>query len=167
MPWHYYYPLILLLLPPLQNATHEQQQTCFGGGQFPQNSGVEGDNGELVDLPRELRKIKDNVFDFQDELEAKLVKPGFPYLPVVIDPKTRKARLRITSGAHNTITRRYSDVFNTRWASGTCAIADGTNAFIQEASNYQTQTRHCPLGKKQVRAHRWNPGAKESGYPST
>ena len=52
----------------------------------------DSEDGELVDLPKELRQLKDKTFAFQDELEAELVKHGFQDLSVVIDPKSRKAR---------------------------------------------------------------------------
>ena len=92
----------------------------------------DSEDGELGDLPKELRKLKNQTFEFQDELEAELVKRGFPDLPVVIDPKSRKARLRMTSGAHDKVTNRYTRRFNKNWGDDIWGVAvDGsTNVFI-------------------------------------
>lgn len=100
---------------------------------------------ELVDLSKELRQLKDKTFDFQDELEAELVKRGFPDLPVVIDPKSRKARLRLTAGAHDKVTNRCTRLFNKKWGDDAWGVAvDGsTNVFIQALPNHK-ETRRKP-----------------------
>ena len=105
----------------------------------------DSEDGELVDLPKELRKLKDKTFDFQDELKAEMVKRGFPDLPVVIDPKSRKARLRMTSGAHDKVTNRYTRLFNKKWGDDVWGVAvDGsTNVFIQALPN-RKETRRKP-----------------------
>ena len=105
----------------------------------------DSEDGELVDLPKELRRLKDKTFDYLDELEAELVKRGFPDLPVVIDPKSRTARLRITSGAHDKVTDRYTRLFNKEWGDDVWGVAvDGsTNVFIQALPNHK-ETRRQP-----------------------
>ena len=105
----------------------------------------DSEDGELVDLPKEVRKLMNQTFEFQDELEAKLVKLGFPDLPVVIDPKSLKARLRMTSGAHDDVTDEYARKFNKEWGKDEWGVAvDGsTNIFIQALPGHK-ETRRKP-----------------------
>lgn len=86
----------------------------------------DSDAGEFGDLPKELRKLKNQTFEFQDDLEAELVKRGFPDLPVVIDPKSKKPRLRTTTGAHDDITDLFTNDFNLLWGKNTWARAAKT-----------------------------------------
>lgn len=90
------------------------------------------EDGELVDLPTELKRLNHRTFEFQDELELELLKRGFPDLPAVLDTKGR-ARLRMPSGAHNRVTDKYTRGFNSNWGKDRWGVAiDGsTNIFIQ------------------------------------
>lgn len=60
------------------------------------------------------------------------MKRGFPDLPVVLDTRGR-ARLRMTCGAHDTVTDEYAREFNNIWGKNRWGVAiDGsTNVFIQ------------------------------------
>eukprot|EP00977_Amphora_coffeiformis_P001975 scaffold374_cov160-Amphora_coffeaeformis.AAC.12 len=68
----------------------------------------EGDSGdeEMANLPAELSGLNNRTYEFPDDLEADLKNRAFPDLFFVLDPKTRKPRLRTTTGAHDKITIR-------------------------------------------------------------
>ncbi|CAB9519037.1 Inherit from opiNOG: protein Hydra magnipapillata [Seminavis robusta] len=63
---------------------------------------------EELELPTELRGLKeeDTEFEFEEDLEEELRSRGFTDLPVVLDPKSGKARLRMPTGAHNQLTSK-------------------------------------------------------------
>ena len=77
----------------------------------------EGDSEdeELVDLPAELSGLNNKTYEFLDDLEQDMKNHGFPDLFVVLDPKTRKPRLRMTTGAHDKITDSFAREFNEHW----------------------------------------------------
>jgi hypothetical protein len=91
-------------------------------------------------LPHGLRRIRDWTFKSQHELEEELVKRGFPDLPVEVHPKSGKAYLKITSGAHDEITSYYAGLFNDDYKP-TWGVASTTNVFMQPGA---TQTRRKP-----------------------
>ena len=94
----------------------------------------EGDSGdeELVDLPTELSGLNNKTYEFLDDLEGDLKNLGFPDLFVVLDPKTRKPRLRMTTGAHDKITDSFTREFNEDWGKNRWgAASESTNVFIQ------------------------------------
>ena len=86
---------------------------------------------EDVELPKELRGLTGRVFRYEEELEAELLSRGFSDLPVVLDPITGKARLRIPSGAHNTLTTEYAKFFEDDWKRVAAVTNSDNNVFIQ------------------------------------
>jgi hypothetical protein len=87
---------------------------------------------ELVDLPEELSGLSSKTYDHLDDLELDLIKHGFPDLPVVLDPKSGKARLRMTSGAHDDVTDEFTNEFNVCWGKNRWGRAsESTNIFTQ------------------------------------
>ena len=93
--------------------------------------GASGDE-ELVDLPAELSGLSNKTYEFLDDLEQDMKNHGFPDLFVVLDPKTRKPRLRITTGAHDKITDSFAREFNEHWGKNRWgAASESTNVFIQ------------------------------------
>jgi hypothetical protein len=104
----------------------------------------EDSNSELVDLPKELSGLASKTYDFRDELDADLKHHGFPDLRVVVDPKSKKARLRMPSGAHIEVTDLYTRWFNNKWGKGRWGVAcENTNIFIQ-ALRDRSETRREP-----------------------
>jgi hypothetical protein len=112
--------------PWLEDLEVARKEEGFG------SAGLESDDDpDLHDLPKELRGLRDQAFEFEDELQSLLVSRGFGDLSVVLDPNTKKARFRMTSGAHDEVTREYTADFNEDWK-GLAKAADGTcNIFIQ------------------------------------
>ncbi|KAG7369636.1 hypothetical protein IV203_027382 [Nitzschia inconspicua] len=100
------------------------------------DDGAEDDSdfGDYTELPKELRGLKDRTFEFEEELEAELVSRGFEDIPVILDPSTGKARLRMTTGAHNLVTNRYVKKFERIWGGQATAVDGTTNVFIQPAA---------------------------------
>lgn len=90
--------------------------------------------GDYSELPKELRGLKDRTFEFEEELEAELVSRGFEDIPVILDPSTGKARLRMTTGAHDKVTNRYVKKFEMIWQGQATAVDGTTNVFIQPAA---------------------------------
>ena len=100
--------------------------------EYPVDSDSDGDDDpDLHGLPSELRGLRDKTFEFEDELHSLVVSRGFGDLDIILDPKTKKARFRMTSGAHDEVTGVYTNAFNEDWR-GIAAAHDGTcNIFIQ------------------------------------
>lgn len=94
----------------------------------------DSDYGDYAELPKELRGLKDRTFEFEEDLEAELVSRGFEDIPVILDPRTGKARLRITTGAHDKVTNRYVKKFEKIWEGQATAVDGTTNVFIQPAA---------------------------------
>ncbi|KAL3915226.1 MAG: hypothetical protein SGILL_005747 [Bacillariaceae sp.] len=90
--------------------------------------------GDYSELPTELVGLKDRTFEFEEELEAELVSRGFEDIPVILDPSTGKARLRVTTGAHDKVTNRYVKKFEMIWQGRATAVDGTTNVFIQPAA---------------------------------
>lgn len=86
---------------------------------------------EEVELPKELRGLKDKQFKFEEDLEAELWSRGFPDLPVVLDPTSGKARLRMPTGAHNKLTSEYAKLFDTDWSGVASVVNSDNNVYIQ------------------------------------
>ena len=105
----------------------------------PRRSGIESDEAESEDysfteeleLPTELRGLKDKEFKFEECLEAELRSRGFPDLPVVLDPKSGKARLRMPTGAHNKVTSLNAKAFDASWDGVASVVNSGNNVYIQ------------------------------------
>ena len=93
------------------------------------------DYGDYSELPKELRGLKDRTFEFEEELEAELVSRGFEDIPVILDPSNGKARLRITTGAHDLVTNMYVKKFEKIWDGQATAVDGSTNVFIQPAAH--------------------------------
>ena len=97
-----------------------------------EHDGSDSEDGELVDLPKELSDLLAKTYDFLDELDADLNSRGLDDLPVVIDPKSKKPRLRMTSGAHNKVVGKYIRAFDRCWGKNRWGVATGkTNIYIQ------------------------------------
>ena len=92
-------------------------------------------NDYIAPLPKELRKLRPITFRSQNQLEEELIKRGFSDLTVEVHPKTGKAHLKITSGAHDAVTSYYAGLFNDDykplWG---VAVAGSTNVFMQPTS---------------------------------
>ena len=73
---------------------------------YQEHDSGDSEDGELVDLPKELSDLASKANDFLDELDANLESRGLSNLFVVIDPKSKKPRLRMTS-AHDRETEMY------------------------------------------------------------
>jgi hypothetical protein len=108
-------------------AKGEREQSCEG-----EEDEVGEEDDELVDLPAELSGLSNKTYGHLDDLELDLIERGFPDLPVVLDPKSGKARLRMTSGAHDKVTDEYTHEFNKLWGKDRWGRAsESTNVFIQ------------------------------------
>ena len=99
---------------------------------------------DLEDLPKELSDLANKTYDFRDELDADLIRRGFGDLPVVIDPKSKKPRLRMTSGAHNMVTREYTKAFNQEWGKNRWGVADQNTNILIQALPGRLETRRQP-----------------------
>jgi hypothetical protein len=84
-----------------------------------------------VELPKELRGLKDKEFKFEEDLETELRGRGFPDLPVVLDPTSGKARLRMAIGAHNKLTSEYAKLFDKDWSGVASVVNSDNNVYIQ------------------------------------
>ena len=86
---------------------------------------------EEVELPKELRGLKEKSFQFEEELEEELRSRGFPDLPVVLDPTSGKARLKMPTGAHNKVTSEYAQLFSDDWKGIASVVNSDNNVYIQ------------------------------------
>lgn len=85
---------------------------------------------EELALPKELRGLKEKVYEFEEDLESELRDRGFPDLPVVLEPKSGKARIRMPTGAHNKVTKEYVKFFEGAWKGQASAVNSDNNIYI-------------------------------------
>ena len=101
---------------------------------------------EELELPKELWGLRDNIFEFEEDLELELWRRGFPDLPVVLDPENGRARLRMPTGAHNQVTSEYAEFFKSVWKGTACVINSDNNVYIDvQQSGRKIYTREPDL----------------------
>lgn len=91
-------------------------------------------NDYIEALPKELKKLSEITFRSHNQLEEELVKRGFSDLTVELHPKTGKAHLKITSGAHDEVTGYYAGLFNDDYKPLWGIAVENTNVFMQPSA---------------------------------
>ena len=90
-------------------------------------------DSDYQELPKELHGLKKTVFEFEEDLEAEVRRRGFSDLPVVLDPSTGRAKLRMPAGPHNKVTSIYAKFFDAKWTGHASCRNSDTNVFIDPA----------------------------------